>query len=921
MIHQTTTLAGTNESQDREAKIIDFGRSLQRRRSPFGLQVFRADNDVVSAVADIPTPSIPTDIPQDARWFIELLTGDADTPVNWRAFIDDDNDPRKKDDQGRKTFGTLADVFPTLQEWQRDGRGIYIVVNEGGDTDKDITSIRSLFIDQDDGPLPDEWHVKPSFLVKRNAKKWHAYWPVDGLPADEFRAAQKRLIAHYNSDKSIHNPSRVMRVPGFLHLKDRKSPQVPRLVIDGYPAKGAILMGPRGSAVYQPSSVLSGLKAPVTEATPEARTSPEGVELDRPEDIARAARYLENVPGSISGQHGNDNAYAVFAKLKDFGISEELAPTLAKSWNENCIPPWSANDLKSFARNAYNHGQNEPGCDSGAAQIANTIKAATGQDPVFSPAPERNPFLFGDDCSKNIRQTWLIDEVVPATVEGELLGSQGRHGLLTAREKTGKTFLAVDMAAHIALGEDWNGRAVNKGNVLYVAAEDAQGVRNRLAYWLKYYDREAPENFAILPETFLLANDCKNLCDLIDKYLAPRFQPDFIVYDTLSKGLHGSANEDEIARQYMDAGEALSARYKATVLSVGHTSKKNSGDDISTLGSVQFQNNADFQLALRYARDLAPGERPEHDEPVKFYVLQGKNYTEAPEFVLKPVAVPMEGSDKPGRVFVTDDTIRVREDLNKKAAEDVAAHTEKVKRINNTLANIISHGGIKDSLGSTVTEFDEEPTFIPVSSFAGQDVVAGKGRRGANYVKSSNQIRAALVEWFGEPANDPRLPENSGIGGRLVNVPGLGTLTVHYFTAHKESNRQYLAIYKGDGALEQSVGDDGLTKIQSAALKDLHWKARQDQRERKEAALAEAKKLRRKEETKAYMKEAREAAKEFFERQKVVAQRFQSGELTPPPGYELQRLVDDVYGSSEPEFYTTVEFLNQAAPSTPCEGE
>lgn len=107
MIHQTTTLAGTNESQDREAKIIDFGRSLQRRRSPFGLQVFRADNDVVSAVADIPTPSIPTDIPQDARWFIELLTGDADTPVNWRAFIDDDNDPRKKMTKAVRPSGPL----------------------------------------------------------------------------------------------------------------------------------------------------------------------------------------------------------------------------------------------------------------------------------------------------------------------------------------------------------------------------------------------------------------------------------------------------------------------------------------------------------------------------------------------------------------------------------------------------------------------------------------------------------------------------------------------------------------------------------------------------------------------------------------------------------------------------------------------
>ena len=37
----------------------------------------------------------------------------------------------------------------------------------------------------------------------------------------------------------------------------------------------------------------------------------------------------------------------------------------------------------------------------------------------------------------------------------------------------GKTFLLLDLALHIASGRPWNGRAVDKGRVLYIAAEGA----------------------------------------------------------------------------------------------------------------------------------------------------------------------------------------------------------------------------------------------------------------------------------------------------------------------------------------------------------------------------------------------------------------------------------------------------------------
>jgi len=52
---------------------------------------------------------------------------------------------------------------------------------------------------------------------------------------------------------------------------------------------------------------------------------------------------------------------------------------------------------------------------------------------------------------------------------------------------SGKTFVVLDMAFAIALGQDWRGRKVNQGRVVYVAAEGAAGFRKRLHAYAEHY--------------------------------------------------------------------------------------------------------------------------------------------------------------------------------------------------------------------------------------------------------------------------------------------------------------------------------------------------------------------------------------------------------------------------------------------------
>jgi putative DNA primase/helicase len=103
-------------------------------------------------------------------------------------------------------------------------RGIYFVVNAGGDKDKDITRYNAFFVESDSRSI-EEQHAAldaaplvPSIRVETK-KSVHAYWLIDGDCTEAaWRDMQERLISCFDGDKSIKNPSRTMRLPFFNHV-------------------------------------------------------------------------------------------------------------------------------------------------------------------------------------------------------------------------------------------------------------------------------------------------------------------------------------------------------------------------------------------------------------------------------------------------------------------------------------------------------------------------------------------------------------------------------------------------------------------------------------------------------------------------------------------------------------------------------
>ena len=119
-----------------------------------------------------------------------------------------------------------ADGIATLTELNQQGRGIYFVVNPGGERDAEITAARSLFWENDDKTKAEQMaQVRTAGLaigaIVETNKSLHCYSPLDRPlhNLDEWTTLQERVIQRMDSDAAIRNRSRLMRLPGFDHVR------------------------------------------------------------------------------------------------------------------------------------------------------------------------------------------------------------------------------------------------------------------------------------------------------------------------------------------------------------------------------------------------------------------------------------------------------------------------------------------------------------------------------------------------------------------------------------------------------------------------------------------------------------------------------------------------------------------------------
>lgn len=150
----------------------------------------------------------------DASVFFSLLN-DSNHDYDWRAI----------GVGGVTSFrGSLEDHRKKLNALNKAGYSIFVTISETDGVDvkqANITRVRALFADFDGSPLSnlDRIPLKPSFTVNTSPGKHHAYWLIDDCPLEQFKPMQQALAQILESDPAVCDLGRIMRVPGFYHLK------------------------------------------------------------------------------------------------------------------------------------------------------------------------------------------------------------------------------------------------------------------------------------------------------------------------------------------------------------------------------------------------------------------------------------------------------------------------------------------------------------------------------------------------------------------------------------------------------------------------------------------------------------------------------------------------------------------------------
>ena len=270
-----------------------------------------------------------------AETFLAALGG----TFHFRSFRDDKNGA----DFGRKYY--TFDQAKLARDNQQ-GRGIFVVVNEGGDDDRSITRVRAVFLDLDmepfkdraafevalmfacegrrskDEPVPSSW-ITPSLVVNSGGGA-HVYWLVDDLPVEQFRQVQHAISKKFQGDPKICNPSRVMRLPGSLHQKTATPKSVELLECDA-------------SLRYSAADISRWLGITLVETeAPEGVTTTLG-DIGRPLTPAIIAevrgalnRLSKRYPEAVEDR---SEWFRVLASLKAHGWPDDLMEPIAREWS------------------------------------------------------------------------------------------------------------------------------------------------------------------------------------------------------------------------------------------------------------------------------------------------------------------------------------------------------------------------------------------------------------------------------------------------------------------------------------------------------------------------------------------------------------------------------------------------------------
>lgn len=182
----------------------------------------------------------------EAAQFLAALDPTPDARFGFRTFADQGNDILL----AVKCYGTLLSgirqsssplkngkaCVPArlLAYMQSLGAGAFVVPNEldgEGQLKRNVIRVRVFYVDADTAQQVTRVRafiaatgLEPTIMVASggihdSVEKLQVFWRVDGCPVTAFTNGQLTLVSRVGTDPAVQDAGRVMRIPGFDHLK------------------------------------------------------------------------------------------------------------------------------------------------------------------------------------------------------------------------------------------------------------------------------------------------------------------------------------------------------------------------------------------------------------------------------------------------------------------------------------------------------------------------------------------------------------------------------------------------------------------------------------------------------------------------------------------------------------------------------
>ena len=367
------------------------------------------------------------------------------------------------------------------------------------------------------------------------------------------------------ADRSGNNPVRYARLPVGSNTKAR--PSGPFQTVMRNPLDGAVYSLADAAATFglDLEAIRAQLGSVPVGQSPRADAA----------DLYRALLHSDPTQRSYHGP-----LLQLSSSLVASGLQPHAALNHLRAIGEATIP---ANDnATEVSRHAERYGSELARMVAGASKYAPA-------EPVFDNEPLIQPLR---DLANEVAKTrWIVKGIIPSNAMGMIFGASGSF----------KSFIAFDLAFHVANDMEWAGLRTKDGPTLYVAAEGGGGAYRRGEAWCQARGREMHANFYICKKPLMLSDE-QQLAKLRGAIKALPAPPSLIVIDTLAQTFDGDENASSVVSAYLrQINSELREPFGATVVVVHHTGHN---DEKRPRGSSAFTANLDFVLkAVRPSED------------------------------------------------------------------------------------------------------------------------------------------------------------------------------------------------------------------------------------------------------------------------------------------------------------------------------